>query len=102
MKRMTPMFLLLAILGTSSPAFGTQGECRPGPQGLACQAENGNLDAQYAYGMALLEGEGVEEDRMAALRWLDLASKGGHSGAKQMLAVMSLSTEPGELCAGKK
>ena len=101
MKGLLAMLVVAGLLVLGGLAQGAKGECEPGQGEMVCLAQNGDVDAQYAYGVALLNGDGVEEDRMEALKWLDLAAKGGHTAARQMLATMSLSTQPGEFCGGK-
>ena len=101
MKNLIGCLVIVVVLGWGMPAVAAKGECPSGKAGLVCLAENGDTNAQFAFGMALLEGDGVPEDRMEALKWLDRAAKGGHTSANQMLAAMSLSTQPGEFCAGK-
>ena len=87
------------LLLSAQPILAAQGECPAGTAQLVCLAENGDAEAQYNLGLAYLYGEeGMEEDRMQALQWLDKAAKQGHRLANNMLASMSLSNEPGEFC----
>ena len=53
-------------------------------------AEDGNREATFAYGMALLKGEGVPQDRAAAKAMLEKAAAGNHPGALYNLGIMAV------------
>lgn len=91
--------LLLAPL-SSAAAPATLRGCDSAQDVVHCRAAQGDADAQYALGMELLEGEGREQDRMEALRWLSDAAKQEHPFALAVLARMSLSSQPGAACGG--
>ena len=103
MKQTIPLVVLILSLAFSltwgQPTLATKGDCPTGTQEMVCLAENGDAEAQYNLGLAYLYGDGIEEDRMQALKWLDRAAKQGHRLANNMLASMSLSNEPGDFCA---
>ena len=52
---------------------------------LAVAAEAGLADAQALYGQLLLDGDGVERDQQAAVRWFDKAARQGHVMAMNMM-----------------
>ena len=100
LKTLTLLSLLAISLAWGLPAMAIKGECPAGTPEMICLAENGDAEAQYNLGIAYLYGEnGIEEDRMQAMQWLDKAAKQGHRLANNMLASMSLSNEPGDFCA---
>lgn len=45
-------------------------------------------EAQYRLGLALLQGDGVPENRPEALHWLDIAATGGHKRAGDLLTTL--------------
>jgi len=45
----------------------------------------GDVDAQYALGMALIEGNGVDQNREKGLEWLKAAVAGGNQSAVEAL-----------------
>ncbi len=55
---------------------------------LVRQAASGDVGAQYALGVALLEGEGVAANPEKALEWLKAAAAGGHPEASALLAAL--------------
>lgn len=50
------------------------------------QAEKGDVEAAYQFGMCLVNGKGVEHDFKEAAGWLLLASSQGHAEAPHLLA----------------
>jgi TPR repeat protein len=52
------------------------------------KAEDGDADAQYEVGIMYLKGQGVEEDRAQAVRWLESASVAGNEQAAAKLRRM--------------
>ncbi len=52
------------------------------------KAEDGDADAQYEVGIMYLKGQGVEEDRAQAVRWLGSASLAGNEQAAAKLRRM--------------
>jgi TPR repeat protein len=85
--------------GFKGQGFKSDAACPEGVQGLRCHAEQGQANSQYEWGMMLLDGDGVERDHMQALKWLSRAAKQGHGTAGYILARLSLSSEPGGVCA---
>ncbi len=53
-------------------------------------SELGNREATFAYGLALLEGDGIAKDRDGAKVQLEKAADEGHAGALYNLGVMAL------------
>jgi TPR repeat protein len=45
---------------------------------FAAGAVEGDADAQYAVGIRLLAGKGVEVDKQAGAQWLEMAARAGH------------------------
>lgn len=73
-----------------SAAYSWLGECYS--EGRGCQqsdenayscfaagAVEGDTEAQYAVGIRLLAGKGVEIDREAGVQWLEMAARAGHA-----------------------
>ncbi|MCA9778338.1 MAG: sel1 repeat family protein, partial [Candidatus Eremiobacteraeota bacterium] len=56
-------------------------------------AKAGDPDGQFFYGGALLYGEGVKQDREAALEWLERAASQGHLNAKETLEAETRNTD---------
>ncbi len=56
---------------------------------LLREAEEGNPDAQYTVGYMYYEGQGVQQDEQAALRWIQMAASNGSSRAIQALGQMA-------------
>ncbi|MBR6000907.1 MAG: SEL1-like repeat protein [Oxalobacter sp.] len=52
---------------------------------LVWQASSGDVEAQYALGIALLEGTGVDANLEKAVEWLKVAAAGGHVKAATLL-----------------
>lgn len=63
-------------------------------------AEQGNREAAFAYGMALLKGEGVPKDHDAAKAMLEQAAAGEHPGALYNLGVMAVEEQDFAKAAG--
>jgi len=51
-------------------------------------ARNDQVEAQYRYGLALLEGQGVVQDYKAAFYWLEKAARQGNAKARFALGEM--------------
>ncbi len=81
----TPVFrLLLKIaLFTLLPAAGLAQSAD-----LERLAESGNTAAQYALGVAYVNGDRVAPDPQRAAHWFELASKRGHIEARRQLVFM--------------
>jgi TPR repeat protein len=73
--RSAPLFL--------APAASDGG----GPRPLAT-AVAGDAQLQFELGVRYLAGEGVAMDSAEALKWLEMAAGGGHTGARYDLGVM--------------
>ncbi len=56
--------------------------------------DRGNREGAFAYGMALLKGEGVAKDEAAAKSYFEKAAAAGHPGALYNLGVLALAAEP--------
>lgn len=56
---------------------------------LLREAEDGNPEAQYTVGYMYYEGQGVNQDDQAALRWIRESAAGGHSKAVDALGQMA-------------
>lgn len=56
---------------------------------LLREAEDGNPDAQYTVGYMYYEGQGVNQDDQAALRWIRESASGGNRNAIEALGQMA-------------
>ncbi len=56
---------------------------------LLREAEDGNPDAQYTIGYMYYNGEGVQQDENAALRWIRTAANNGSRRAVEALGQMA-------------
>lgn len=56
---------------------------------LIREAEDGNPDAQYTVGYMYYNGEGVQQDEAAALRWIRTAANNGSRRAVEALGQMA-------------
>ena len=87
---------LFAILTGALLASGCAVQEYPGDREAArwmgYAAEEGNVYAQYNYGMCCLYGEGVEKDRKMAIYYLRLAAAAGYQEAVE--ALQSLEKSP--------
>lgn len=74
------LFSLLPVLAAAQnlPSLGE----------LQRLADSGNAAAQYALGVAYVNGDQVAADPKRAAHWFDLASKRGHVEARRQLAFM--------------
>lgn len=54
-------------------------------EALVWQAASGDIEAQYALGVALLNGEGVDANREKGIEWLKAAASAGHISAIEQL-----------------
>lgn len=63
-------------------------------------SEQGNREASFSYGMALLKGDGVAKDRAAAKTFLEKAATGNHPGALYNLGVMAVEARDFGTAAG--
>lgn len=80
---------LITVLALAMPAMAAESA----PETLASltlQAEKGDPDAQFSLGNRYLNGEGVDQDNFAALRWFTLAAESGNANAQYNIAVMYL------------
>jgi TPR repeat protein len=55
---------------------------------LLRQAEQGDVDAQYAVGLVYAEGRGVERNLALAWFWLSIAARQGNQDADNLLAMV--------------
>ena len=55
---------------------------------LVWQASSGDVEAQYALGIALLEGTEVDANPEKAAEWLKVAAEGGHVEAATLLETL--------------
>ncbi len=78
-----PFFLLL-LCCLQAPAFSMETWQELLEEQLA-EARGGDTEAQYGVGIKYLNGQGVEQDRAEARRWLQLAADAGHEAAKDKL-----------------
>lgn len=58
------------------------------------KAISGNPTSQYDLGMRYLKGDGVEQDREQALRWLKMANQGGNNRAAKQLEMIAREPAP--------
>lgn len=54
-------------------------------EALVWQAVSGDIEAQYALGVALLKGEGVDANWEKGIEWLKAVASAGHIGAIEQL-----------------
>ena len=54
-------------------------------EALVWQAASGDVEAQYALGIALLNGEGVDANPEKGAEWLKAAASAGHADAIEKL-----------------
>lgn len=54
-------------------------------EALVWQAAAGDADAQYALGVALVNGDGVDRNREKGIEWLKAAASSGHAEAVEKL-----------------
>ncbi len=54
-------------------------------EALVWQAASGDAEAQYALGVALLNGEGVDANPEKGIEWLKAAASAGHAEAVEKL-----------------
>ena len=57
-------------------------------EALVWQAAAGDADAQYALGMALVNGDGVDRNREKGIEWLKAAASAGHADAARQLKLL--------------
>lgn len=61
----------------------------PGRKSLLERAKNkGNADDQYAVGLMLLQGDGLQQNYGEAIKWFQAAAKQGHTGAEVNLGML--------------
>ncbi len=65
------------------------------------KAISGNPTSQYDLGMRYLKGDGVEQDREQALRWLKMSNQGGNSRAAKQLELIAREPAPKKVAAPK-
>lgn len=96
-------FSLLALAGCAStpPSPGSPERFEQGREAymtgdysrafelLLREAEEGNPDAQYTVGYMYYQGQGVQQDEQAALRWIQTAANNGSRRAVQALGQMA-------------
>jgi uncharacterized protein len=70
-----------------SQGVGT-GDAEEARKWLARAATHGYARAQYAYGLALLKGEGEPQDPLAATKWMMLSAEAGYAPAQFELGLM--------------
>ena len=88
MKRILITFSvsLSLLIGSISICYGQDEELRR----LELAAEQGNADAQYSLGYMYVNGEGVTQNDMTAVKWFSLAAEQGHAEAQYSLGDMYL------------
>ena len=88
MKRILITFSLSLslLIGSISTCYGQDEELRR----LELAAEQGNADAQYSLGYMYVNGEGVTQNDMTAVKWFSLAAEQGHAEAQYSLGDMYL------------
>ncbi len=57
-------------------------------EALVWQAASGDVEAQYALGVALLNGEGVDANPEKGVEWLKAAASAGHASAIEKLKAL--------------
>ncbi len=60
----------------------------PGRKTQIERAKKGSADDQYAVGLMLLQGDGLDQDYAAAIKWFHAAAKQGHTGAELNLGLL--------------
>jgi TPR repeat protein len=90
-KLLIPLVLLFASLTCFgvSPAFSIFSKL-PTPKQIKeyrQDAKRGIAEAQYNLGLILMDGWGVPEDDVEAVKWLRKAAEQGHAGSKTQLGV---------------
>jgi TPR repeat protein len=65
-------------------------------------AEQGNEDAQYSVGMMYQKGQGVEEDKVKAHMWYDLASRDGDKDAAADRDALEHDMTPDQIASAKQ
>lgn len=87
-----PLSLAKPLIGTASPPSiqaPSQSESmhRNELSALMESAEKGDIEAQFLLGMIYQKGRlGLPRNKIEALRWLEKASRGGHTEARAILA----------------
>lgn len=56
---------------------------------LLGEAQQGNADAQYTIGYMYYLGQGVQQDRDSALRWIQRSAESGNERAREALGLLS-------------
>lgn len=63
---------------------------------IKAAAEKGNTEAQFLFGMQVMVGDGIEQNRGEAARWLRKAAESGHVEAQYALGVLYASPNPAD------
>jgi TPR repeat protein len=71
-------------------------------QNLLRDAENGDVDAQYAVGLIYAEGRGVEQDQALSYFWLSLAHEQGDKDAEILRMVVAVNMSDAEYACAKQ
>ncbi len=98
---LTMVLLALAGCATTPPTPGSPERFAEGREAylagdysrafelLLREAEDGNPDAQYTVGYMYYQGQGVQQDEQAALRWIQAAANNGSRRAVQALGQLA-------------
>ena len=78
-----PALLIVGMLAVSGWAEGTKPE--PYSPELVKKAEAGDAKAQFSLGFCYMNGEGVNEDAMEAMKWYTKAAEQGNADAQLFL-----------------
>jgi TPR repeat protein len=78
-------------LGHTTPQIGSTQETPEEVRKLRQQAGQGDVEAQYRFGMMSYTGEGVPQNAADAVQWLRRAATQGHPEAQRLLGRLYLS-----------
>ncbi|MHC8510415.1 MAG: SEL1-like repeat protein [Rhodospirillales bacterium] len=86
------LFLFLALAVAPAPVFAADAPAadaqRYHPRELREAAKGGDAEAQYRLGRMHVQGYGVTESAVAAVKWFRAAAEQGHAGAEYELGVL--------------
>lgn len=69
---------------------------------LIAEAEQGDMDAQYAAGLVYAEGRGVEPDLMQAYFWLSRAVEQGDADAEKLRRYVAAQMSDGQFAEARR
>ena len=78
---------------TPKPAQSVAETTRKVVESQMRRAEEGSAQAQYDLGLRYLSGDGVEQNELKALEWLDKAAKSGSKDAERKLQAIGVKRE---------